>query len=155
VRSGQSIESAARKLRYRAFDEAAERLGATIVATGHTVEDQAETVLLRLFRGASRRGVSAIRARRAHYARPLLGCRRADLRAYLEALGTGWREDASNEDTTIARNRLRHDVLPVIERAFPGASAALARFAATAADDEVWMDQQASAVAADLIRPGA
>jgi len=148
-----SMENAARKLRYQAFAAAAGRLGATVVATGHTMDDQAETVLLRLFRGASRRGVAGIRARRGLYARPLLGCRRDELRTYLKDRNLPWREDASNLDTSIARNRVRHDILPRIDSAFAGATAALARFAAMAADDEAWMAEQAAAAAADLIRP--
>ena len=87
------------------------------------------------------------------YARPLLGCRRDELRTYLKDRNLPWREDASNLDTSIARNRVRHDILPRIDSAFAGATAALARFAAMAADDEAWMAEQAAAAAADLIRP--
>src|SRR5262245_21639536 len=92
----QSIETTARVERYTCFDRAARALGATRVATGHTKDDQAETVLLRLLRGAGGRGVSAIRARRGQYVRPLLDCRRAELQAELESRGERWRDDSSN-----------------------------------------------------------
>src|SRR5262245_56978226 len=82
---GRSPESTARAARYRAFDAAATRLRATRVATAHTADDQAETVLLRLLRGAGNRGVSGIRAERGMYARPFLACRRPDVRAWLES----------------------------------------------------------------------
>lgn len=155
VRSGSSLESAARRLRYAALEEAARRMGATVVATGHTVDDQAETVLLRLFRGAALRGAGAIRPRRGMFVRPLLDCRRAELREYLRARGLEWREDSSNVDRAIPRNRLRLDVLPAIEAGWPGAVPALARFARTAADDEAWLTRQAAEAAADVIRTAA
>lgn len=136
ARTGASVEAAARAVRYAAFEAAAARLDATVVATAHTSDDQAETVLLRLLRGASARGVAAIRRRRGRYARPLLECRRADLRAYLALCGQPFREDRSNADLSIPRNRLRRTLLPVVEAEWPGGVAALARFAELAADDE-------------------
>ena len=93
-----SIEAAARLARYEWFRAAAERLGANLVATGHTADDQAETVLLRLLRGSGARGVSGIRIKRGMYVRPLLQCRRNALRAWLQDMGESWREDASNAD---------------------------------------------------------
>jgi tRNA(Ile)-lysidine synthase len=153
-RTRHSLEAAARTLRYQSFAAAAERLGATVVATGHTLDDQAETVLLRLFRGATSRGVSAIRPRRGIYARPLLDCRRQELRQYLGARGQRWREDLSNADDRVPRNRLRRDVMPPIEQAWPGAVEALARFAAAAAADEQLLSRLAADVARDVIRIG-
>lgn len=153
--SGRSLEAAARTLRYAAFEAAADRLGATVVVTGHTADDQAETVLLRLLRGAASRGVSAIRARRGRYARPLLGIGRRELRVWLTAHGHAWREDLSNVAPSVPRNRLRRDLLPVIERDWPGAVRALARFAELAADDERWLSQQADLAAAQVSRIGA
>lgn len=148
--SAGSLEATARTLRYAAFDAAAGRLGASVVATGHTADDQAETVLLRLLRGAGSRGVAAIRQRRGMYARPLLGCRRAELRAWLDWSGESWREDSSNASTDVPRNRLRQEVMPVIEAAWPGGVRALARFAEAAAADEQWLSRQA-----ELERPAA
>jgi tRNA(Ile)-lysidine synthase len=150
ARHRQSVEVAARELRYRAFDEAAARLSATVVVTGHTADDQAETVLLRLFRGAGLRGVSGVRWRRGAYARPLLDERRHDLRAYLRDVGAPFREDSSNADRTIARNRLRHTLMPPLDAEWPGAVSALARFAELAADDEDALSHQARATGARI-----
>ena len=143
----QSIEAAARDERYAAFASAAERIGATAVATAHTQDDQAETVLLRLFRGAGIRGLSAIRPRRDLYARPLLDVSRREVRGYLEERGEPFREDASNLDQRIARNRLRLHLLPLIVADWPGAVRALARFAELAADDERFLAGMAAEVA--------
>jgi tRNA(Ile)-lysidine synthase len=87
-------------------------------------------------RGAGTRGLSGIRVRRGAFIRPLIHCRRADLRRHLEARGEAWRDDASNADTAILRNRIRQSLVPVIESLAPGASRALARLAALAQDDE-------------------
>ncbi len=156
VEGGRSPEAAARDARYAAFEAAAARLGATVVATAHTADDQAETVLLRLLRGAGLRGLSGVRAGRGHLVRPLLECRRADLRAWLEARGEPWREDASNADVAIPRNRVRHQLLPVVEQVAagfaPGAVPALARFAAFAADDERYLEEAAIELAARIVQ---
>jgi tRNA(Ile)-lysidine synthase len=148
----RSIESAARDARYRAFSEAATRLRATHIATGHTLDDQAETVLLRLLRGTGLRGASAVRIRRGAYIRPLLECRRQDLAADLAARAEPFRDDASNRDLRIARNRLRAELMPVIERIAPGGVRALARFAALAAADERWLEHEARNWASSAIR---
>jgi tRNA(Ile)-lysidine synthase len=153
--SRRSLESTARTLRYEAFEAAAVRLGATVVATAHTADDQAETVLLRLLRGASLRGVGAIRRRRGRYVRPLLGVRRSDLRTYLESHAQAWREDASNRDVSMPRNRLRHTLLPIVERDWPGAVRALARFARLAADDDRFLALMADKASSEVIRTGA
>jgi tRNA(Ile)-lysidine synthase len=149
--SGRSPESTARAARYRAFAAAAAHMGATRVATAHTADDQAETVLLRLLRGAGNRGVSGIRAERGLYVRPFLACRRSNIRAWLESQGETWCQDSSNEDRSIARNRVRHDLLPVIEQIAPGGVEALARAAALAADDECVLENLAVESAASLV----
>jgi tRNA(Ile)-lysidine synthase len=140
-----SIETAARLARYDWFPIAAERLRANIVATGHTADDQAETVLLRLLRGSGARGVSGIRLKRGIYVRPLLQCRRSALRDWLRHRGDEWREDASNADVRVPRNRLRHEVMPLLEDMAPGAVRALARYAALAADDDEYLSAVAEA----------
>jgi tRNA(Ile)-lysidine synthase len=151
-----SLETAARELRYAAFAEAAARLSASTVATAHTLDDQAETVLLRLLRGASFRGASAIRPKRGMFARPLLDERRASIVRYLADCGQRFREDASNADVAIPRNRLRHRLLPVLDDVWPGGVRALARFARLAADDETALAglADAAAVLAVQVRPG-
>jgi tRNA(Ile)-lysidine synthase len=156
--TGRSPESAARDARYVAFDAAAARLGATVVCTAHTADDQAETVLLRLLRGAGLRGLSGIRSANRQIVRPLLECRRNHLRAALVQVGERWREDASNSDVSIPRNLIRRELLPVIERVAtqiaPGGIEAVARFAAYAAEDEQFLEEAAISVAARLVSSG-
>lgn len=148
---GESIEAAARRARYAWLGETAVALAATHIATGHTLDDQAETVLLRLLRGAGSRGLSGIRAVRGAVIRPLIECRRADVRAYLAARGETFREDASNADVRIPRNRLRRDLLPVIDRVAPGGLEALARTAALSADDEDFLAAEAVIAARSVV----
>jgi tRNA(Ile)-lysidine synthase len=146
-----SLEVAAREARYSCFDEGADSLGANLVATGHTEDDQAETVLLRLLRGAGNRGLSGIRIRRGSFVRPLLETRRTELQHYLHALGEAWREDASNADRAIIRNRIRHELVPVLQDIAPGGVRALARFARLAADDEAFLEGAANENRARLV----
>lgn len=124
---GESLEAAARRLRYAALLGVAAELGGTLVATGHTLDDQAETVLLNLARHAGRnRG--GIRERRPDgVVRPLLPFRREELRSYLRSRGIPWREDETNDDLRLARNEIRHKTLPALESVFPGCAARLAR----------------------------
>lgn len=140
---GGSVESVARHLRYECLEAAAQAAGASHIATGHTLDDQAETVLLRLLRGAGGRGLSGIRPVRGVVIRPLIDCRRADIAAYLTSIGETFRDDVTNGDLTVPRNRVRHELLPVIERMAPGGVGALARAAALAADDEDFLSKAA------------
>jgi tRNA(Ile)-lysidine synthase len=149
----QSVEAAARVERYARFQLAARALDATSVATGHTIDDQAETVLLRLLRGAGSRGVSAIRPRRGIYVRPLIDCRRAELVEHLRARGEPFREDRSNLDLSVPRNRVRHEILPAITRHWPGSIRALARFAELSADDEEFLSRTTLEVTAAVALP--
>ena len=146
-----SLEAAARAARYACFVDAAAKLGATVVATGHTADDQAETVLLRLLRGAGTQGLSGIRARRGIYVRPLLECRRAALRRNLAVRGEQYRDDLSNLDSSIPRNRLRHALMPVVEQLAPGGVRALARLASLAQDDEAVLTTRAIETARDVV----
>ncbi|HXT68885.1 MAG TPA: tRNA lysidine(34) synthetase TilS [Vicinamibacterales bacterium] len=146
-----SLEVAAREARYECFETSALRLDATVVATGHTEDDQAETVLLRVLRGAGTRGLSGIRIRRGMFVRPLLETRRADLRRYLAGMGEPWCEDASNADVSIARNRVRHELLPVLSDIAPEGVTALARLARLAQDDEEFLEKHANARAAGVV----
>ncbi len=125
-KKGESVEAAARRLRYRALLAVAGDAKAALL-TGHTRDDQAETVLLHLERrlGRARGGIRASRS--DGVVRPLLPFSRAELRAYLEAEGVAWREDETNANEGFARNRVRRVVLPEIERRMPGAAERLAR----------------------------
>lgn len=132
-------ENAARALRYAFLRRAAARAGGAVVATAHHADDQAETVLFRLARGAGPAGLVGIRERVQGVVRPLLGFSRDDLARYAGERRISWREDASNRDRRRARNALRLDVLPALEGAVPGSARALARLAGIAADEErVW-----------------
>jgi tRNA(Ile)-lysidine synthase len=147
----RSMEAVARDVRYRFFEDAAPRLRATVVATGHTQDDQAETVLLRLLRGAGGRGLSGIRIRRGSIIRPLLECRRADLRRYLQDRGKQFCEDSSNADIAITRNHVRHRLLPVIEEIAPGGTSAIARAASLSQADEACLSALARNAAPNVL----
>lgn len=110
-----SLEEAARAARYAALEDAADRLGAERIALGHTADDQAETVLMRLLAGTGPLGLAAIPPVRGRIIRPLLDVRRPDILAALEHAGLDWVEDPSNRDRRFVRNRLRHDVLPRLD----------------------------------------
>ena len=138
-----TLEEAARELRYGWFRKLLREGAVDSVATAHTADDQAETVLLRLMRGAGTRGLAGIypkiagqleedaaeggRAARAGIIRPLLAVRRAEVEDYLRGLGQEWRDDPMNLDPRHARNRVRHELLPLLEREFsPGIASVLA-----------------------------
>ncbi len=136
--TGDNLEQAARRAR-REFFLAAIRSGRVDrVATGHTRTDQAETVLLRLFRGAGVEGLAAMRPVTPDgMVRPLLAVSRADAEQFLRERGIAWREDATNRDLRYARNRVRHQSMPVLAREFnPRLEEALARTAELAGEEE-------------------
>jgi len=121
---GQGLEAAARKLRYQALARAARRLGCNKVATGHHLDDQAETVLLHLLRGirlAALAGISPCRplAKGITLVRPLLPLRRSEVMLYLKLHGLKCRQDKSNRDTHFTRNWVRRKVLPLLETRNP------------------------------------
>jgi tRNA(Ile)-lysidine synthase len=133
-------EGAARAARYEALWPAADELGCPWLATGHTLDDQAETVLLQLLRGAGPDGLAAMAVRTGRLLRPLLGVRRAETRSCCAAAGLAWREDPTNAGDGPLRNRVRHHLLPLLEDLRPGATQTLARTAALAADERDWLD---------------
>ena len=140
----RSLEDAARVARYAFLERAAASLGADVIAVAHTKEDQAETYLLRLMRGAGTRGLAAIQPRAGRVIRPFLEIERAALREYLAALGETFREDASNADVAIPRNRVRHELIPYLQSHFsPGVTDVLARSAALARQDEEFLRDEA------------
>lgn len=115
-RRGESLEMAARRVRLAFFARCMKTLKLDAIATGHQMDDVAETFLMKL-RRASLCGLrETSEAEGVRFVRPLLGCRDAELKAYLRKYGETWREDASNGDTSIERNRVRHEVVPFLER---------------------------------------
>lgn len=122
---GDGVEAAARKLRYGCFEEMAEACGARYVATAHTADDQAETILHRIVRGTGIAGLAGIpRVRRLTPAltliRPLLDVRRSEVIDYLDSIRQPYREDRTNRDTRFTRNRIRHDLLPKLAAEYHG-----------------------------------
>jgi tRNA(Ile)-lysidine synthase len=114
----QSLEAAARRARYEFFERARRHFDADVVALGHTRDDQAETFLLRLLRGAGPRGLAAMHPRRGTIVRPLLACRRSELREFLAAIHVSFVHDESNDDISIPRNRVRAELIPILEERF-------------------------------------
>jgi tRNA(Ile)-lysidine synthase len=132
-----NLEDAGRRLRYAFFERVVKENGTTRIATGHTLDDQAETVLARLCRGTGFRGLSAIHAVRGCVVRPLLEIRRAEIRDYLGQRGMAWREDASNQDCGRLRARIRQGLLPTIEREYsPSIAIHLAELARQSQSEE-------------------
>jgi tRNA(Ile)-lysidine synthase len=157
-----SLETAAREMRYRYFWRLLEEGQLNRIATGHTLDDQAETVLLKIVRGAGGRGLAGIypllreggcqlsalssqQRPNISIVRPLLGTRRRDLESYLVTVAQSWREDKSNRDLRHMRNRVRHGILPRLERNLnPGIRQALAETAEIArAEEEYWVKEVA------------
>lgn len=172
---GESIEEAARRLRYAWFRElmskgppraaeisskrpphAVPQLDA--IATGHTRDDQAETVLGKFLRGAWTRGLSGIAPEletpEGKIVRPLLGVTRGEVERYLRALGQAWREDSSNQDQAFTRNRIRHELLPLLEGWNPRLRAHLGQMAEVAREEEAWWEIELGRVASQLLLPG-
>lgn len=132
---GGSLQARARAARYAALRELAGQLGAMRIAVGHTLSDQAETVLARLLRGAGPRGLSGIAPRRPDgVIRPLIDASRAEVRAWLEVHRLAFAEDPSNCDPRFQRARIRHRLLPALEAENPAVASHLARLADDARD---------------------
>jgi tRNA(Ile)-lysidine synthase len=154
--SSPNLEARARTLRYEALSRIASRVGAPFVATGHTLDDQAETVLLRLVRGTGVAGLAGIAPRRpleggVEVVRPLLWTRREELRAFLQALRIPWREDPTNRDLGRQRNRVRHLLIPALERENPRVREALGHLADIVREEEAWWTDQLAALREALV----
>jgi len=179
---GEGMEEAARGLRYAALWGLMERGEVDVVATAHTLDDQAETVMMKLLRGAGTEGLGGIspvleggggtrantggvplrksqeqddgERRSGRIVRPLLGVRRAEVEAFLRERGQAWREDASNRDLTLTRNRVRHRLMPELRGFNPRVDAALARTAEIAREDEAFWSAEVARVLPQLLLPG-
>ena len=155
-RERRSVEDAARTARHAFFERARVTAGADVVALGHTRDDQAETVLLRLTRGSGPRGLAGMHPQNGRIVRPLLGCRRQDLRAWLEERQLEFVEDETNQDVSIPRNRVRAELMPLLETRFnPAVVDVLADQAEIARELWAWMDATAAALEARIVRRAA
>jgi tRNA(Ile)-lysidine synthase len=156
--AGWSLEDGARRIRYEALAQAAERLAASKVAVAHTADDQAETVLLRLLRGSGLTGLGGIPRQRplgghATVIRPLLGVWRRDVLAYLKAHGLPHRQDPSNEDRAFLRNRIRHELLPHLEAEYhPRLREAMVQLAEQCRMDAAYLEAAAGRVHRRLVK---
>lgn len=136
-----SLEDAGRRARYAFFAETARAHGATSIALAHHLDDQAETVLIRLLRGAGGDGLSAMAAvTGGMLKRPLLQVTRAELEQYLNFRGLTWRTDSTNDDTSILRNSIRHELIPKLRTYNPRISERLAATAGMLAADQELLD---------------
>ncbi len=164
----ETIEEAARKLRYEVFAGLIAQGHADSVLTAHTLDDQAETVVMKLLRGAWTEGLSGIHpvvrlqgagnrdqgTRLGQIVRPLLGVRRAELDEFLRAQGQTWRTDSSNADEAFTRNRLRHHLLPILREYNPSLDQTLANLAELAREDEARWQVELGRVLPQVLLPG-
>ena len=140
---GFSKQAGARHFRYRFLQETAEHVGARWIATAHTADDQAETFLMRLLRGAGRRGLAGIPPMRdGNLLRPMLHLHRPEIVAELRRARIDWVEDPSNSTAVYLRNRIRHDLLPRLEKENPKIRTALCRLSQVLRDEDDWMTQE-------------
>lgn len=141
-----SLEEAARTERYAFLRRVKDDVAAAAIAVAHTQDDQAETLLMRLLRGSGGAGLAAMRVGSGDVVRPLLGVSRADVLAHLLARGLPWREDETNRDIAFTRNRVRHELIPYLERHFnPRLRRALARTAELLAAEQELLESLAPA----------
>lgn len=158
ARRGRGVEETARMLRYEFLREAAERTGATCVAVGHHADDNVETVLHRMMRGTHLRGLSGMPSTRTlggspvRLVRPLLGCRRADVEVFCRVCRLEWRHDETNDNRHYRRNFIRHGLLPLLRREFPGVDEALLRLATTAGRAEARLAGEGGQALAEALR---
>jgi tRNA(Ile)-lysidine synthase len=153
-RDGDSPEARARRLRYAALERIRAGAGCAWIATAHSLDDQAETLLLRAARGTGLRGLAGVAARddARRLLRPLLGVRRVALRDYLRGRGQACREDSSNAAVGVPRNRIRASVLPVLDALAPGAARRLASLAGEARETERFLAGLAEEALARILR---
>jgi len=148
----RSLETAAREARYEFFERARRQFEADKVALGHTRDDQAETFLLRLVRGAGPRGLAAMYPRRGTIVRPILDCRRMELRVYLDERRIAYVEDETNRDVRIPRNRIRAELIPLLAARFnPAIVDALAHEAELARETWEWLASAADELSGERV----
>jgi len=140
---GRNLEERARRARYEFLTRAAAEHGYTKIATGHTCDDQAETVLMRLLRGTGSDGLGAIRpVRDGHIIRPLLECSRGEVMEFLRAQRLPFQQDSSNTNRRFLRNRVRHEIVPLLQSISPAVQRRLAGFARVVSEELEWLHQE-------------
>ncbi len=148
-----NLEDAGRRARIEFLDEINRKYQGAAVVLAHHADDQAETVLMRLLRGSGMTGLSGMTHRNARgYVRPLLDISRSEIEQYLHRRGLKWREDASNSDTVYLRNRIRHQLLPLLEEYNPAIRSCLAATASVLGGDEVLLREMTEQVYSELFR---
>ena len=156
--SAETIEEAARNIRYEHFAKLLANGYADAVVTAHTLEDQAETVLMKLLRGAWTEGLSAIHPiitlPKGKILRPFLATRRADIESFLTSISQAWRNDSTNTDTAFTRNRIRHELLPQLRTFNPSLDRTLANLAELAREEESRWQTELSRLLPQLLLPG-
>jgi tRNA(Ile)-lysidine synthase len=156
--NAETIEEAARRLRYGWFRQLMASGEVEAVATAHTRDDQAETVLAKFLRGAWTEGLSGIHPviefPEGRILRPLLSTTRDEVEAYLASLGQGWREDSSNRHLTFTRNRIRHELLPLLEGWNPQLREHLAQMSSLARDEEAWWQAELARLGTQILLHG-
>ncbi len=155
ARTGEGLESVARRLRYQALRRFKDEADADMIALAHHMDDQAETVLMHLARGTGPEGIGGMRERSGDLYRPLLGFRKAELTAFLRNRGFTWREDATNRVADNPRNALRLNAIPALEACWPGFVAAAARYARSAQIESDFVAEQTRAYLARCSSLGA
>lgn len=155
----QNLEATARRLRYEFLERAAEQFAANLVCTAHTLDDQAETILMRMLRGTGAEGLAGVHEVRplgqsVTLIRPLLGITREEVVAHCQNYGLEFRHDCSNDSTEFTRNRVRHELLPLLKSFNPRVNQTLIRLAELISDDESFLRQAAAEALAET-RQGA
>ena len=156
--NSETIEEAARNARYDFFSTLLNSGHADSILTAHTLDDQAETVLMKLLRGAWTEGLSAIHPlitlQKGKILRPFLETRRADIEAFLKSANQPWREDSTNTDTAFTRNKIRHELLPQLRAYNPNLDQTLANLAELAREEESRWQTELSKILPQLLLPG-
>jgi tRNA(Ile)-lysidine synthase len=154
----ETIEEAARNARYEFFTTLLASGHADTILTAHTLDDQAETVLMKLLRGAWTEGLSAIHPivtlQKGKILRPFLQTRRAEIEAFLKQSNQPWREDSTNTDTAFTRNKIRHELLPHLRAYNPSLDQTLANLAELAREEEARWQTELSRILPQLLLPG-
>ncbi len=141
---GQNLQEAGREVRYRFFEEVSDKTGGNRIAFGHNADDQAETVIMRIVRGAGLKGLGGIPPVRGNIIRPLIEITREEIGVYGLAEKIEFREDPSNADKKYLRNRVRHDVIPLLKALNPNACVELCNLSGFARDANAYLEEEAA-----------